>query len=258
MTHTAQMTPLLHALNKRKNAGKPVKFWLRDDDAVQPTKPLEDLLTLTTRYAIPLTLAVIPAHSTNALAQRLVKDNNVAVAVHGWSHHNHAPVDEKKQELGLHRPLDEIRSELARGYTVLAERYAANFVPLLVPPWNRIDPAIVKELPELGFQGLSTFGVATAGSFATVNTHVDIIDWKGTRGGRDVNELVDELVETIERTQIPIGILTHHLVHDDAAWQFLQQLFSITSTHNGAKWVPVNNLLPASPPDPGLPRKEQS
>ena len=258
MTHTAQMTPLLHALNKRKDAGKPVTFWLRDDDAIEPTKPLEDLLTLTTRYAIPLTLAVIPAHSTDALAQRLVAQNHVAVAVHGWSHQNHAPVDEKKQELGLHRPIDEILTELARGYSVLAKQHAQHFVPLLVPPWNRIDPAIVKALPKLGFLGLSTFGSPASHSLTTVNTHVDIIDWRGTRGGRNTHELVDELVNMIESTQIPIGILTHHLVHDDAAWQFLQQLFSVTSTHAGAKWVTVNHLLPSLPPDPGLPRQQQS
>lgn len=258
MTHIDQMTPLVQALNERKNAGNPVTFWLRDDDAVAPTKPLDNLLALTARYAIPLTLAVIPAHATDALAQQLVTNNNVAVAVHGWSHQNHAPIDEKKQELGMHRPLDDIRSELARGYTVLSELYAPNFVPILVPPWNRIDPAIVKELPELGFKGLSTFGVPTSGPLTSVNTQVDIIDWRGTRGGRDATELVYELVEMIKTTQLTIGILTHHLVHDDAAWHFLQQLLSVTSAHAAAKWVPVNHLLPALPPDPGLPRKEQS
>ena len=258
MTHSAQMNPLILALNHRKTAGNPVQFWLRDDDAVEPTQQLDNLLDLTTRYRIPCTLAVIPARSTEALAQRLALTNHVAVAVHGWSHQNHAPVDEKKQELGLHRPLNAICSELKRGYTVLAQQHAPNFVPLLVPPWNRIDPAIVPELSELGFHGLSTFGPSTSSAIAMVNTHVDIIDWRGTRGGRDATELVKDIVELIENTQIPIGILTHHLVHDDAAWHFLQQLFSITSTHAGATWVPVNQLLPALPPDPGLPRKEQS
>jgi len=158
----------------------------------------------------------------------------------------------------LHRPLDEICSELARGYAALAERHAPNFVPLLVPPWNRIEPVIVQALPELGFQGLSTFGATTSSSIAMVNTHVDVIDWRGTRGGRNANELAIELAKIIESTQKTIGILTHHLVHDDAAWLFLQQLFSITSLHAGAQWVPVSHLLPALSPDPRLPRQEQS
>ncbi len=258
MTHSAQMNPLIlaplmYALNSREQAGDPVQFWLRDDDAVEPTQPLEDLLTLTERYAIPCTLAIIPARSSDALAQRLFTTEHVAVAVHGWSHDNYAPDDEKKQELGLHRPLNEVVSELKRGYTLLAQQHAPNFVPLLVPPWNRIDPAIVLELNALGFQGLSTFGAPTSSAIAMVNTHVDIIDWRGSRGGRDAGELVKDIVELIENTQTPIGILTHHLVHDDAAWQFLQQLFSTTSAHAGAKWVPVDHLLPASSPDPGLP-----
>jgi len=253
MTQNTRMNPLISALDERADADDPVQFWLRDDDAVEPTKQLNDLLALTSHYEIPLTLAVIPARSTDALAQRLVTANNIAVAVHGWSHQNYAPAGEKKQELGLHRPLDEIRSELARGHTHLAQQHAPNFVPLLVPPWNRIDPAIVKALPELGFKGLSTFGVATPSSIAMVNTHVDIIDWKGTRGARNANELVIELVDIIKNTRIPIGILTHHLVHDAAALQFLQNLFSTTSKHAGAKWVPVNRLLPALSPDPGFP-----
>ena len=258
MTHRAQMNPsmlapLMQALNSREQAGNPVQFWLRDDDAVEPTQPLEQLLTLTERYAVPCTVAVIPAHSTDALAQRLFASKHVAVAVHGWSHQNHAPAGEKKQELGLHRPLNEIRAELKRGYSLLALQHAPNFVPLLVPPWNRIDPAIVVELNALGFQGLSTFGAPSSSAIAMVNTHVDIIDWRGSRGGRDANELVKEIVDMIESAQTPIGILTHHLVHDEAAWQFLQQLFSITSRHAGAKWVPVDHLLPASSPDPGLP-----
>lgn len=256
MTQNAEMKPLLRVLNDRIEAGAPVQFWLRDDDAVEPTKSLDDLLDLTQRFAIPLTLAVIPAHSTDALAELLVANKRVAVAVHGWSHQNYAPDGEKKQELGLHRALPEILSELARGYVVLAQRHAANFVPLLVPPWNRIDPAIVQELPALGFQGLSTFGAETSAIISMVNTHVDVIDWRGTRRGRSANELVTELVALIETTRTPVGILTHHLVHDIAVWQFLERLFEATSKHAGANWVSVSALLPALSPDPGLPRQE--
>jgi len=73
---STSMKPLLDALNDRQEAGCPVQFWLRDDDAVEPTKPLDTLLTLTDRYLIPVTLAVIPAQSGEAL--RLRKNKSLA------------------------------------------------------------------------------------------------------------------------------------------------------------------------------------
>jgi len=245
MTHFPGMKPLLDALNDRQKAGCPVQFWLRDDDAIEPTKPLDKLLTLTDRYSIPVTLAVIPAHSGEALAKRLAKAANIAVAVHGWSHQNHAPANEKKQELGLHRPIEATVTELARGYADLLQRHGSQFVPLLVPPWNRIDTAIVDVLNDIGFQGLSTFGDQASSATPMINTHVDVIDWKGSRGGRSTPDLVDELVALINSKSTPIGVLTHHLVHDNQVWGFLEQLFSATSTHAGASWVRINDLLPA-------------
>jgi len=245
MTHYPAMKPLLDALNDRQQAGSPVQFWLRDDDAIEPTKPLDKLLTLTDRYSIPVTLAVIPAHSGEALARCLGESDNIAVAVHGWSHQNHAPATEKKQELGLHRPVEEIVTELARGYADLLQRHASQFVPLLVPPWNRVDAAIIDELHNIGYRGLSTFGDQKSTAIPMINTHVDVIDWKGSRGGRTTAELLDELVGLIRRQHKPIGVLTHHLVHDDQVWEFLEQLFAATSTHAGASWVRSNNLLPA-------------
>ncbi len=244
MTHHRSMKPLLDALNDRQEAGSPVQFWLRDDDAIEPTMPLDNLLTLIDRFSIPVTLAVIPARSGEALATRLRKADNIAVAVHGWSHQNHAPATEKKQELGLHRPIEETVAELTRGYADILQRHASQFVPLMVPPWNRIDAAIVDTLHDIGFRGLSTFGDQASMAIPMINTHIDVIDWKGSRGGRTTAELVDELVNLISSTRTPIGVLTHHLVHDKQVWDFLEQLFAATSSHAGAKWVRINDLLP--------------
>ncbi len=253
MMNTDPMESLHKALNSRVNAACPVQFWLRDDDAVEPSKALDRLLKLTERYAVPVTLAVIPALTGDALGLRLASASSAAVAVHGWSHQNYAPATEKKQEFGLHRPVSEVVAELARGYSELKQRHTRQFVPLLVPPWNRIDDAIVQELPSIGFKGLSTFGAQRSDVIPTMNTHVDVIDWKGSRGGRMTRDLVMEMVALIESTRSPIGILSHHLVHDNNAWHFLEQLFATTSVHAGANWVPINTLLPALSPNPRLP-----
>ncbi|MDZ4135094.1 MAG: glycosyl transferase family 28, partial [Paracoccaceae bacterium] len=82
---------LTQALDARAKAGNPARFWLRDDDAVAPTGALDRLLDMTGAQGVPLTLAVIPAPSGAQLAARLAQEAGVIVAVHGWSHQNHAP-----------------------------------------------------------------------------------------------------------------------------------------------------------------------
>ena len=94
--------PLLSELARWTDAGRAADFWLRDDDAVEPTAALDRLLGLTGASAIPVTLAVIPAFTGEPLASRLAGEPHVTVGVHGWAHRNHASEGQKKQELGHH------------------------------------------------------------------------------------------------------------------------------------------------------------
>ncbi len=246
MTESKAMAELIDGLHDAAVSGHPVSFWLRDDDAVDPSEPLDRLLALTKKYSVPVTLAVIPENTGSDLVDRLESTRNVSVAVHGWSHSNHASAAEKKQELGNHRPLIDILAELDRGFGKLSQLHHTRFVPLLVPPWNRISPEIVNKLEETGFRGLSTFGDEKSTGIQSIiirNTHVDIIDWRGTRGGRPAVDLVAEIVAHVKQGRTSIGILSHHLVHDEAAWCFLQQLFATTSEHPGARWLSIDELL---------------
>lgn len=240
--------PLVRELDRWRQAGRKARFWLRDDDAIEPTEALEKLIAVTKAKAIPLALAVIPAQTGEPLAKRLSGEVLVSVAVHGWSHHNHARPDGKKQELGCQRLMETVLGELYRGELMLRQLHPDRFVPLLVPPWNRIDKALLPMLPALGFQALSVYGRAKAGSpLKLVNTHVDIIDWHGTRGGRPAADLVGELlVELDDRfagNQEPVGVLAHHLVHDASAWDFLTELFALTGDHPAAAWTSAPALL---------------
>lgn len=235
-------------LDRWHRAGRTAHFWLRDDDAVEPTSALDRLLAIGEEAKAPLTLAVIPATTGAPLADRLAGSDLVNVAVHGWSHETHAAPGRKKQELGPERPLATVLGQLEAGYAKLAGLHAQRFVPVLVPPWNRIDPAICARLPELGFRALSVFGPAgDAGDIARVNTHVDLIDWHGTRGCRPhgvlAAEIVAQLKSRFDGSDEPIGILTHHLVHDEAAWAFLEALFSRTAGKPAAVWKGLPELL---------------
>jgi hypothetical protein len=228
---------LTRALDRIADAGRVARFWLRDDDAVDPTPALETLLAL----GLPVTIAAIPAHTGAALADRLAACHHATVVVHGWSHANHAPKGEKAQELGPHRPLAQVTAELAQARAHLAALHGARFAPMLVPPWNRIAPLVVEALPALGFAALSVFGPPRAAPLPMINTQVDLIDWRGTRGGRPMAMLEAEVIAAL-RTGEPVGILSHHLVHDAAAWAFLEALAAATD-HAGAQWVGVTDLI---------------
>ena len=228
-------------LHRRADNGRRVDFWLRDDDAVEPTDALEHLLGLGAASKIPLALAVIPAFTGEALARRLADAESVTVLLHGWAHNNHAPDGEKKQEFGPHRPYNVMLAELTRGRAWLRAVFGERFYPLFVPPWNRIDPFLIPRLPEAELCALSTFGTERRSAIAMVNTHVDIIDWHGTRGGRDPAILVHEIIARLDHGDV-VGVLTHHLVHDRAAWDFLAELFALTSRHPACRWRSIRDL----------------
>jgi hypothetical protein len=237
----------LKTLDAYGRDGRTAQLWLRDDDAIEPTQQLSRLLDLSMQWNAPMTIAAIPANSTEALADLLKPLPAISVAVHGWDHTNHAPASEKKQELGLHRGEAIVLARLADGLTHINALFGGRAIPLLVPPWNRIAANLIRQLPALGYEALSVFGPERSESpLPLVNTHVDIIDWKGSRGGRPKDALYAEAVGHLESAtahQVPLGILTHHLVHDAAAWEFLDDLFAATADHPACLWVPVGELM---------------
>lgn len=232
----ADWTALIEALDRRAAAGRPARFWLRDDDAVAPTPALDRLLALARSRRVPVTLAVIPHETGPALAERLATEPGVTVALHGWDHANHAPAGQKSQELGPHRPAEVVLSDLARGFEKLQALHGARFLPLLVPPWNRIDPALLPQLPDLGLSALSVFGPERPGPLATHNVHVDPIDWHGSRSLLPEAQVLEQLLTRLASGTETVGVMTHHLAHDGPIWSFLAKLLKLTGSHPGCDW----------------------
>jgi hypothetical protein len=248
MTSPDMWRPVAKALDAWREAGLRAPLWLRDDDAIEPTRALERLIHLTARHGVPLALAVIPAAAAKPLARELAAARHVSPVVHGWAHRNHAPSDERKQEFGLHRPIEVMRQELVLALAKTKELFAERLVPIFVPPWNRIASQLVPSLSDLGYSALSTFGVASNESnrFAIpeINTHVDIIDFRVTRRCRDHGLLADDLAARLSHAlhhgRYPVGVLSHHLVHDDSAFDFLEDLFTVTGD---APWLSAQGLV---------------
>lgn len=233
--------------------GRTATAWWRDDDAVEVTPELETILTFEQDYNVPLALAVIPANLRDDLVERLVETIDTRVLQHGWSHQNHMPEGRKKQELDDVRDIGEVVGDLRRGFAILTSRFGNRFLPVVVPPWNRIADDVAAALHSLGFLGLSTFNPRKAAhpykGLMQVNTHVDVINWRGTRGfvGEDaalaamVAHLAARRTGKVDPDE-PTGILTHHLVHDAATTKFLDNLFSIE--HSALSWLRIPGVFP--------------
>ncbi|MDK4712289.1 polysaccharide deacetylase family protein [Rhizobium sp. CNPSo 4039] len=247
MSDRADWQPLRDELRRWSEAGRKVKFWFRDDDAIEPTPALDRLLSLANRFDVPMALAIIPGPTGEALAERLKRESHITATVHGWTHQNYAPEETKKQELGLHRPQSIVLDELHRGFDKLKTLYPQQFVPLLVPPWNRIDDALLPHLAPFGYRAVSVFGLAKQAPIGLINTHIDIMRWHGVRGGLPHAEVIGRLVEELrirfDGHDEPIGVMTHHLAHDDLAWDFVETLFRETADHAAIEWRPINHFI---------------
>jgi hypothetical protein len=242
-------------LARWREAGRKPVLWWRDDDAVDATPALDRLLDLHRAVNVPLSLAVVPANATAALAGRLGKEPAVDLLQHGYGHTNHAPAPDRKMELGLHRPAMFVLGELGTGRMALERLFGNRVLPVLVPPWNRIAPALVPALPEVGYGGLSTFGIRRrshpVAGLLQVNTHVDLIDWRRRCFvGKDaaLAALGQSLMASRTGTDEPIGILSHHLAMDEGAWDFLNSLWVRISSMPGLKITPAHELFASREP----------
>jgi hypothetical protein len=229
-------------LARWRGAGRTVEFWWRDDDASRPCQALGRLLALSERAAVPLALAVVPLGASPDIFAGL----RARVLMHGTDHRNRAGAGEKKTEFAAAEPDDAAIERLRRAGEHLAALAGAGWLPVLVPPWNRFRRAMVAQLPQAGLHGLSVYGprgaARAAASVIEVNTHVDVIDWRGSRRfagddallGAAAKHLAARREGAVDASE-PTGWLTHHAVHDSAAWEFLERLFERTR-RLGVRW----------------------
>ena len=244
-------------IRRWREAGRPVEFWWRDDDATRPGSALERLLALAQEFGVPPALAVIPVQAEPALFEGLPM--HADVLQHGSDHSNRAAHGEKKTEYPQREPADAALARLAASRARLSRLAGGAFVDVLAPPWNRIAPAVVARLAACGIRGLSRYGarrgVQAAPGVIEINTHVDIIDWKGSRGfiGTEL-ALVQAVRHLAARREgradpsEPTGWLTHHLCHDEAAWTFLAELFDRCGPKQGVRWKAARELFGTVPP----------
>jgi hypothetical protein len=250
---TPDWSPLNTELVLWREQDLTLPLWWRDDDAIEPTTALEQLCAMSEELGVPVHLAVIPAHASKALATRLAASPGMIPVVHGWAHQNHAPASEKKAEFRAHRPIDATTRDAKDGLDHLRTLFGPSLTPMFVPPWNRIDREVVRELPALGYRVLSTATPRKAALAAPglwqINTHLDPIDWRGTRGLVSQEYLISQLVQHLQdrRTGMadnsePYGLLTHHLVHDEDIWKFTREVLTRLLDGPARVWTMAETL----------------
>jgi hypothetical protein len=249
--------------------GREVNLWWRDDDAGRSDPGFERLLSLAADRALPLGLAVVPTWLTPAVAEVIRgMPASVVVLQHGFAHVNHEtevqPGEHKVRptECGIARPAPAALEELAEGSARLRAAFDRRFLPVFVPPWNRIGSAVVAGLARVGYTALSAFGPRTAAEPAPgllqINCHADPIHWRGGKrfagAGATLERLQAHLAARREGRADPgepTGILTHHRDLDPVCWAFLEELLDRLRTHPAVTFPPLPSLLASKrPPSP--------
>lgn len=239
---------LTRELDKWSENGGTASLWWRDDDAGKRSASLDRLLALGHAWKVPLALAVVPDRAGEDLFDA-ISGAMVRVLQHGCRHVNRAPPNARKCELIAGTDTEE---GLAAGLSRLTALFDNLLLPVLVPPWNRIDPALLPRLSDLGYRGLSRYkprDAVTAAGLHQVNTHVDIIDWSG-RSFRGDNDCLETLVAHLRGRRLsavdaaePTGILTHHQDHDEPCWAFVERLFGKTRDHPAVQWLGIDEIF---------------
>lgn len=173
---------------------------------------------------------MIPDGDRAALAARLASCPNVLIGQHGVDHLNRRPAGEPPSEY-VEDVSAATMAEFIRAHRTRLE--AAGLSPrFFTPPWNAIRADLAGALQLSGYRILS----AGEGS-------VDVLRWKGGprfKGSRAVLRALRRTLEARRKAgelQRPVGLLTHHLDHDESTWRFIAQLLPWLDAR--VEWAPL-------------------
>jgi hypothetical protein len=254
----ARWCDLVNELDGWREAGQIATLWWRDDDAAQPDVRLDRLFSIAAD--VPISLAVIPAAAGPELAEYLAHPSRsgraapIGILQHGWCHMNHAG-DGRKSEFPPGRSPHAVVSDLAAGQARLKGLFGARALPVLAPPWNRLDPSFLLLLADCGLTGISRVKPRRAAcpvpGIQEVNVHVDLVSWAGDRGFIGEAAALGGIVGHLRARRLiefdpsePTGILTHHLVQEERTESFLRRLVAVTCTHPAVRWLDAASVFP--------------
>ena len=244
---------LSRELARWRGAGRTARLWWRDDDAAGASAALDRLLQASRATEVPLTLAAVPAGDMTSLAGRVARASLVTVIQHGVDHQNRR-TGPKAGEFPHDWDRHDLEIALRRGWSLLQAVPRAQ--PIYVPPWNDAHPELEAALGACGYTGWSVNGeLAPAlggdGRLPRMDVHLDLLRWRGGARFRGRGRLLSDLAGELRRRRLagrwdaPIGLLTHHLAHDERAWRFLEAFLNWSVARREFAWTALPALLRA-------------
>ena len=231
-------------LQRWKASGHAPVFWWRDDDAREATPALDRLLGLARRFQAPITIAAVPDGDIKGLAEACRDVQGAELAIHGFRHENRAPPGRPSGEVNDMDRLADVMSELGTALEVF--RRAGLRPSLFVPPWNNAHPTLKKAIDLWGLS-LSGYGEMRNPDEPTrLDAHLDVMRWKPEPRFRGAMRFLLRARRALAERRLkelwdePLGLLTHHLDHDERAWRFLEALLPIAR--------PVSRTTIVAPP----------
>lgn len=262
-------------LGRWERARLQARFWLRDDDAVTVTEPLMRLAALGEKHDVKIGLAVVPGHLDDRLIAYLKGEGAARFTplCHGWTHANYG-THSAPDEFGGLRAVDEVLADGEKAHSVFVQSFPAHPV-VFVPPYGNLSEEVEPQMRRLGFAGISNSPSLTLQRVARIQSkfgylppnplpmlavdgrcrandlhaHIDVIDWR--RKTAQAAEIVyagllGELRLRRKRyvpVSTPIGLLAHHLVHDEAIWDSLDDVLCFLRSSAAVAFPELDGLM---------------
>ena len=201
---------------------------------------------------------MIPDGDRSALGARLTLERQlggpqVSVIQHGVDHFNVSPAGAASTEFEAHCTRHQMAGRLVAARSRIAT--LPGFVPMFAPPWNAVHPDLPTALLAAGFIGLSAAGDGDgrAAGLPRLNVHLDLMRWRGAPRFRGADAFLGRAARLAGarrragRWDQPIGLLTHHLDHDEAAWRFLDAFLALTTASDAVRWRGIADLAATAP-----------
>lgn len=212
---------------------------------VRRTDASSQLLALADELDVAMAIAVIPRVVDTQLVSELAGTSH-SIWQHGYSHQDHSGViDGAGCELDDCRDPRAVDAELTRGRHRLESLFGDRFDPVLVPPFGRIGPRMVARVGRLGYRAISRHrasGIACLPPIPSVDTRVDVLRWTSPPSAMADDVLYCAVAEAA-RADLPIGLLTHHLVMPQSSWSFVADLVRLVDEHPAARWISPSRVL---------------
>jgi len=213
-------------------------------------------------------LAVVPAKLVGALVDYLQSGQAPFVPMcHGLAHTNHGTVA-RPGEFGPDRPWSELKSDAERAREIFAKHFGP-VPPFFVPPFGCIEDGLSRRLQDLGFMALSNGPGRIEAQLARahrslalmpvcpwrpirrthLDVHIDPINWRAKTAHSYQaieRQLLGELRLRRKRyisPSTPIGLLTHHLVHDTAIWDACEDLVTMLRDEPAGSFPSLEGLM---------------